>query len=143
MQGGGGAGMATFVYVSYFFNSLYDLFSLDLDRQLQADWNLWSSIGKNSQNKGYKNHNQYDSRGSNSQWDNNPYKTHNSNINNGNWGNRQPGQGGPQDARGRGHGFRPDPMSTGIQPKPGVHPDDWGRVNTNIRGTGDDVGWTR
>ena len=100
-------------------------------------------MGQNTQNNGYNNHNKYGSRGSNSQWDNNPYKTQHSNIDNGNWGNRQPDQGSPQDARGRGHGFRPDPMSTGIQPKPGVHPDDWGRVNTNIRGTDDDVGWTR
>ena len=116
-----------------------------LDRQLQTDWNLWSNMNQDTQNNRYTNRNNYGSRGgSTSQWDKNPYNTQQSERNDGdNWGSRQPGQGSLQEARGRGQNSRPGPTGTGIQPKPGVHPDDWGKVNTNIRGADGDVGWTR
>lgn len=104
-------------------------------------------MGQKTQNNHYNNRKNFGSRGgTTSQWDNNPYNTQqpDRNDNGDNWGSRQrPGQGGLQGARGRGQNLRPGPMGTGIQPKPGVHPDDWGRVNTNLRGAEEDVGWTR
>ena len=120
-------------------------FSTNLDRQLQTDWNLWSNMGKKTQSNQYNNRNNHGSRGgTTSQWDENPYNTQQSDRNDiGNWGSLNPGEGSLQGKRGRGHNMRNVPLGTGIQPKPGVHPDDWGRVNTNIRGAEGDVGWTR
>ncbi len=54
-----------------------------------------------------------------------------------------PGQGvGGLGGMGPGGGGRGRNTDFGQQPKPGVHPDDWGRVNTN-QGDGDDDGWAK
>ena len=78
----------------------------------------------------------YYSQDSTSSWDTNPYNVRRPDRKHDNW---MHGQGTGE----RVQNVRPSMGGTGVQPKPGVHPDDWGRVNTNQRGNDGNAGWTR
>jgi len=103
------------------------------NRQIPTDWNLWGRIDQKAQNNANNIHNNYYSQDSTSSWDTNPYNVRRPDRKHG-----QIGQGTREGIQNVRHGIG----RAGVQPKPGVHPDDWGRVNTNQRGIEGDAGWT-
>ena len=93
-------------------------------------------MDQKAQNNAKNIRNNHDSQDSTSSWNTNPYNVQRKDDN---WIHGQVGQGRREGVQ----NVHPSMGGTGIQPKPGVHPDDWGRVNTNQRGIEGDVGWTR